>query len=144
MQASRGIGGAILVMVAFSTMTSLSVLAFGWGVQEYPIAAVSAAMLASFGGVSARPSVVALAVKMNPSSSAGATAALVCFQFALSIPELMATGALLHTWPPSYIYTLWAGLVILAMPLALIVVYRYWNVDHPFPSQNTNKEAAIQ
>ena len=127
MKKEFGIGGLALTHVIFATITGFSVLLFGWSVRSFPVIAVCALLLASFGGISSRSTIVATGVHFNPTAAAATTAALVCFQFLLSVPELAITGFLLDKVYPGPIFTVWAGLIFLFMPFSLIVTFQYWN-----------------
>ena len=133
-----GIGGLVIMHVIYALITTISVFIFGWIVIYSPITSSIMAMFASFGAISSRSTVMSISVLLNADSTASATAALICFQFFLSIPELLITGVLLSRVTPGIIFSLWAGCIIISMPFSIIIALKYWNTK-TFDTININK-----
>lgn len=125
-----GLGGSVGAHIVFALIGAASIFLYSWSAPVFPILSALFAMVTSFGGASSRAAVFSLGIQLNPTSAASVTAALVCFQFLLSVVELTVTGILLGKVIPVIIYLMWAGLIILFMPFSVIVAFQYWNIKN--------------
>lgn len=124
----KGIGGLISIQVFFSLITASMVVFYGWIIPYSPIGTVIAVVILTFGGVTCRAAIFSFGVQLNQDRAAQATASLVFFQYSIAVFELFITGLLLPIIVPGYIFSMWAALIVIFMPISIYVIVKFWGV----------------